>query len=65
MRLIGILSGGRIGTKLGILMGSGVVLVAGMIINEQISSKTVERLTAAAEKQPAIAMQTAQTDPAT
>src|SRR6266545_2686165 len=62
MRLIGILSGGRIGTKLGILMGSGVVLVAGMIINEQISSKTVERLTAAADQQQAIAIQTANTE---
>src|SRR5262245_49990868 len=62
MRLLGILSGGRIGTKLGILMGSGVVLVAGMIINEQISSKTIERFTAAADQQQAIALQTVNTE---
>src|SRR5262245_9770008 len=62
MRLFGMLSGARIGTKLGILMGSGVVLVAAMIINEQISSRTVERLTAAGDQQQAIALESVNTE---
>jgi methyl-accepting chemotaxis protein len=62
MRLLGMLSGARIGTKLGILMGSGVVLVAAMIINEQISSGTVERLTAAADQQQDVAIQSVNTE---
>jgi methyl-accepting chemotaxis protein len=62
MRLFSIFSRARIGTKLGLLMGSGVVLVAGMIGNEQIRSRTIERLTAAADQQQAIALQSANTE---
>jgi methyl-accepting chemotaxis protein len=57
MRPFDFLSKARIGTRLGILMGSSVVLVAGMIINEQMNSKTVERLTAAGDQQQEIEIQ--------
>jgi methyl-accepting chemotaxis protein len=62
MHLVKILSKARIGTKLGVLMGSGVVLVAGMIVNEQISSGTVARLIAGAEQQQTIALQSVNTE---
>lgn len=41
----------RIGAKLGVCAGAGIVLVAGMIASEQISSNSVERLVAAADRQ--------------
>jgi methyl-accepting chemotaxis protein len=62
MHLSSILSDMRIGTKLGICVGVGVVLVAGMIVNEQASSIAVERLTVAADKQQTIAMESISTD---
>src|SRR5262249_28352963 len=62
MRLLGMLSGARIGTKLGILMGSGVVLVTAMLVNEQISSRTIERLTAARDQQEAVARESVNTE---
>ena len=43
----------RIGTKLGLSLGLGVVLVAGMIVSEQINSNIIEALVAAADKQQA------------
>jgi methyl-accepting chemotaxis protein len=57
MRPFDFLSKARIGTRLGILMGGSVLLVAGMLVNEQITSKKVERLTAAAAEQHAVAIQ--------
>ncbi|WP_229266639.1 methyl-accepting chemotaxis protein [Leptospira sp. severe_002] len=48
------LSNIRIGTKLGVSAGLTVVLVAGMLINEQISKSQVAELMAAAETQLAI-----------
>src|SRR4051812_50064625 len=44
----------RIGAKLGVCVGAGIVLVAGMIASEQISSNSVERLVAAADRQQEI-----------
>src|SRR5436190_17483273 len=44
----------RIGAKLGACVGAGIVLVAGMITSEQISSNSVERLVAAADRQQEI-----------
>ena len=44
----------RIGTKLGLFLGLGVVLMAGMIVSEQINSNIIEALVAAADKQQAI-----------
>ena len=44
----------RIGAKLGACAGAGIVLVAGMIASEQISSNSVERLVAAADRQQEI-----------
>jgi methyl-accepting chemotaxis protein len=44
----------RIGAKLGACAGAGIVLVAGMIVSEQISSNSVERLVAAADRQQEI-----------
>jgi methyl-accepting chemotaxis protein len=41
----------HIGAKLGACVGAGIVLVAGMIASEQISSNSVERLVAAADQQ--------------
>src|SRR5258707_4391761 len=43
----------RIGTKLGLSLGLGVVLVAGMIVSEQINSNVIEALVATADKQQA------------
>ena len=62
MRPLNILSRARIGSKLGVLMGSSVLLVAGMIVNEHFSGATIERLTAAADKQQAIALRTVNTE---
>src|SRR6267154_5743714 len=44
----------RIGAKLGLSLGLGVVLVVGMIASEQINSNFVEALVATADKQQAI-----------
>src|SRR6478672_5683244 len=43
----------RIGTKLGLSLGLGVLLVAGMIVSEQINSNIIEALVATADKQQA------------
>ena len=59
MRLSDTLSRLRIGTKLGIAVGVGVALVSGMIINEQITSSAVERLSADAGRQQKIAFEIA------
>ena len=47
----------RFGTKLGISVSIGVVLVTGMIINEQISGASVERLNADADQHQTIALE--------
>jgi hypothetical protein len=47
----------RIGTKLGICIGIGVALVAGLITNEQITSNSIEKLTATADRQQAIVIE--------
>jgi hypothetical protein len=46
MRVFRFLPSFRIGTKLGICIGIGVALVAGLIVNEQITSNSMEKLTA-------------------
>jgi methyl-accepting chemotaxis protein len=51
MRVAHLLPGLRIGTKLGIGVGIGVALVAALIVNEQMTSNAIERLTAAADLQ--------------
>ena len=51
---IGFLTKPRIGAKLGSCVAVGIVLVAGMIASEQISSNSVERLVAAADRQQEI-----------
>src|SRR6516164_9146473 len=50
MRVARFLPGLRIGTKLGICVGIGVALVAALILNEQVTSNSTERLTAAADR---------------
>src|ERR1043166_8049315 len=62
MRPLTIFSKARIGTKLGLLMGNGIVRVPGMIVNEQLSSKTIERLITAADQQQTIALQSVNTE---
>src|SRR5258708_17138516 len=52
----------RIGTKLGLSLGLGVVLVAGMIVSEQINSNVIEALVAAADKQQAIVNESTNTE---
>src|SRR5262245_32188244 len=52
----------RIGAKLGACVGIGAALVAGLIVNEQITSTSIERLTAAADRQPAIAIDSVTTE---
>src|SRR6267142_7277699 len=54
MRPFNFLSRIRIGAKLGICIGVGGFLVAGMIINEKISSDSIKALTEAADVQQAI-----------
>jgi methyl-accepting chemotaxis protein len=46
----------RIGTKLAISVSIGVLLVTGMIVNEQISTAAVERLNADADRQQTITL---------
>jgi methyl-accepting chemotaxis protein len=52
----------RIGTKLGICVGIGVALVAGLIIHEHITSTSIERLTATADRQQAIVIESINTE---
>jgi methyl-accepting chemotaxis protein len=52
----------RIGTKLGICIGIGVALIAGLIVNEQITSNAIERLTATADRQQAIVVESINTE---
>ncbi len=52
----------RIGAKLGVCVGIGVALVAGLIVNEQITSNSIERLTAAADRQQAIVIDSVTTE---
>ena len=52
----------RIGRKLGLSLGISVVLVAGMIANEQINSNFVEGLVAAADKQQATVNESTKTE---
>jgi methyl-accepting chemotaxis protein len=59
MHLFNALSRIRIGTKLGIAIGVSVALVCGIIINEQITSKTVERLISVADLHKTIAIEIA------
>ena len=56
MRGFNILPKIRIGTKLGISMGIGVLLVAGMLVNERISSASVAQLNADANRQQNITL---------
>jgi methyl-accepting chemotaxis protein len=62
MRVSRLLPNFRIGTKLGICIGIGVALVAGLIINEQITSNAIERLTASADRQQAIVIESVNTE---
>jgi HAMP domain-containing protein len=59
MHLFNALSRIRIGTKLGLAIGVSVALVCGIIINEQITGKSVERLSSAADLQKTIAIEIA------
>jgi methyl-accepting chemotaxis protein len=52
----------RIGTKLGICIGIGVALVAGLIIHEHNTSDSIERLTATADRQQAIVIESINTE---
>ncbi|HKA78573.1 MAG TPA: HAMP domain-containing methyl-accepting chemotaxis protein [Xanthobacteraceae bacterium] len=52
----------RIGAKLGICIGIGVALVAGLIIHEHITSSSIERLTATADRQQAIVIESINTE---
>jgi methyl-accepting chemotaxis protein len=62
MRVFRLLPNFRIGTKLGICIGIGVALVAGLIINEQLTSNSIERLTASADRQQAIVIESVNTE---
>jgi len=62
MRVVRFLPSFRIGTKLGICIGIGVALIAGLILNEQITSNSIERLTATADRQQAIAIESINTE---
>jgi methyl-accepting chemotaxis protein len=59
MPALSVLSRMRIGTKLGISAGLGVVLVIAIIVNEQIGNNAVERQSAIAQRQQAIALEVA------
>lgn len=56
MRLANLLCDVRIGVKLGVCVSLGAVLVAAMIVTEQLSSSYIEGLTAAADEQQTAAM---------
>jgi methyl-accepting chemotaxis protein len=62
MRVAHLLPGLRIGTKLGICVGIGVALVAALVVNEQITSNSIERLTAAADRQQSIVIDSVSTE---
>jgi methyl-accepting chemotaxis protein len=62
MRVFSLLPSFRIGTKLGICIGIGVALVAGLIINEQVTSNSIERLTATADRQQTIVIESVTTE---
>jgi len=62
MRVAHLLPGLRIGTKLGICVGIGGALVAALIVNEQITSNAIERLTAAADRQQSIVIDSVSTE---
>src|SRR3981189_123624 len=62
MRVFRLLPNFRSGTKLGICIGIGVALVAGLIINEQLTSNSIERLTASADRQQAIVIESVNTE---
>jgi methyl-accepting chemotaxis protein len=59
MSNLSILSKMRVGTKLRISAGLGVVLVAAMIVNEQSGTSAVERENAIAQRQQTIALEVA------
>jgi methyl-accepting chemotaxis protein len=52
----------RIGTKLGISVGIGITLVAGLITYEHLTSNFIERLTATADRQQAIVIESINTE---
>jgi methyl-accepting chemotaxis protein len=52
----------RIGTKLGISVGIGIALVAGLITYEHLTSNSIERLTATADRQQAIVIESINTE---
>ena len=52
----------RIGTKLGISVGIGITLVAGLITYEHLTSNSIERLTATADRQQAIVIESINTE---
>jgi methyl-accepting chemotaxis protein len=62
MRVFSFLPSFRIGTKLGICIGVGVALVAGLILNEQLTSNAIEKLTASADRQQAIVIESINTE---
>jgi len=57
MPSLSVLSQMRIGTKLGISAGLGVVLVVGMVVNEQTGTSAVERQNAVAQRQQTIVVE--------
>ena len=57
MRPLNFFSRIRIGVKLGMFVGFGGLLVAAMVVNEQISSNAIRTLTEAADVQQAITSQ--------
>jgi len=62
MHIAHLLPGFRIGTKLAICVGIGFALVAALIVNEQMTSTSIERLTAAADRQQAIVIESINTE---
>ena len=52
----------QIGTKLGISVGIGITLVAGLITYEHLTSNFIERLTATADRQQAIVIESINTE---
>jgi len=62
MRISDLIPRLRIGTKLGICIGIGAALVAGLIVNEQLTSNSIERLTAAADRQQAVMVESVNTE---